>query len=265
MAAVTPLALTIFAGQLTAHRGQRGWTKAQLATRMEFDASYVSHVENMTKLPTVAFAEKADDAFELPGTFVALHKALELGEQDSEAVADIEHDALSVADWDQRVISGLLQTPDYGRAHLSTSLPPDRVEHELAVRLKRQKILGTLVAAWFVLDESVLRRVYGSPGVMVAQLRHLEETAILASIGIQVMPFSVTDHPGSDGQIRLIEYADKPAVLLTEGRGSGKMSSDRREVLAARHDLDKIKAAALSVAESVAFIKSIRETYEQLA
>ena len=139
------------------------------------------------------------------------------------------------------------------------------MERELAIRLKRHKILGVLVAAWFVLDESVLRRVYSSQGVRAAQLRHIEEAAILSNVGIQVMPFSVTDHPGSDGQIRLIEYADKPAALLTEGRGSGKMSSDRREVLAARHDLDKIKAAALSVAESVAFIKSIRETYEQLA
>jgi hypothetical protein len=121
-----------------------------------------------------------------------------------------------------QVISGLLQTPDYGRVHLSTSLPPDRVERELAIRFKRQKILSALVAAWFVLDESVLRRVYGSRGLMAAHLRHFEQTALLPSIGIQVMPFSVTDHPGSDGQIRLIEYADKPAVLLTEGRGSGK-------------------------------------------
>ena len=40
-------ALATFAGQVTAHREQRKWSKAQLATRMGFDASYIAHVENM--------------------------------------------------------------------------------------------------------------------------------------------------------------------------------------------------------------------------
>jgi transcriptional regulator with XRE-family HTH domain len=265
MPGVMPPALEYFAGQVTAHREQREWSKAQLASRMCFDASYISHVENVTKVPTRAFAEKADAAFELPGTFVTLHKVLELGEQDSETVADIEHDALLIAEWELRAVPGLLQTPDYARAHLATSLPPDRLERELAVRLKRQKVLGSLVAEWTVLDESVLHRIYGSPEVMRAQLAHLEAIATRPGMGIQVMPFAVTNHPGGDGPLRLIEYADKPAVLLTEGRGSGRLTSDRRVVLAARHDLDIIKATALPPADSVAFIRKLRETYEQLA
>lgn len=264
MPAVMPPALEYFAGQLTAHREQRGWSKAQLASRMGFDASYISHVENVTKVPTRAFAEKADAAFGLPGTFVTLHKVLELGEQDSETVADIEHDALAIMGWEQRVITALLQTPDYARAHLSTTLQPDRVERELTVRLKRQKILGTLVAGWFVLDESVLRRVYGGPDVMRAQLAHLEVVGARPNIGLQVMPYSSTRHPGSYGPIRIVDYADEPAVLLTEGRGSGRLSSDRNVVLSARHDLDEIKTAALSVGESVEYIRHIRETaYER--
>jgi transcriptional regulator with XRE-family HTH domain len=69
---VTNSALATFAGQVTAHREQRKWSKAQLATRMGFDASYIAHVENMTKPPTLAFAGKCDEAFGLPGTFAAL-------------------------------------------------------------------------------------------------------------------------------------------------------------------------------------------------
>jgi transcriptional regulator with XRE-family HTH domain len=259
-----PPALEYFTGQLTAHREQRGWSKAQLATRMTFDASYVSHVENGTKIPTRAFAEKADEAFKLPGTFVTLHKVLELGEQDSETVADIERDALALIAWEQRVIPGLLQAPDYARAHLSTRLPSDRLERELALRLGRQKVLRGLVAGWFVLDESVLRRVYCGAEVMRGQLAHLEDVAARPNIGIQVMPYTSTRHPGSDGPLRVIEYADKPALLLTEGPGSGRLSSEQKVVLAARHDLDEIKAAAMPVHESVEYIRHIRETvYER--
>jgi transcriptional regulator with XRE-family HTH domain len=264
MPAVMPPALEYFAGQLTAHREQRDWSKAQLASRMKFDASYVSHVENGTKVPTRAFAERADDAFKLPGTFVILHKVLELGEQDSETVADSEQGALALVEWEQRVVPGLLQAPDYARAHLSTSLLPDQVERELALRLKRQKILGALVAGWFILDESVLRRVYGSADVMRGQLAHLEDVSARPNIGIQVMPYASTHHPGSYGPLRVVEYADKPAILLTEGPGSGRLSSDQKVVLTARHDLDGIKAAALSIRESVEYIRHIRETaYER--
>ena len=78
------------------------------------------------------------------------------------------------------------------------------------------------------------------------------------------MPFGVTEHPGGDGPLRVIEYRDKPAIWFTEGRTSGRMSDNRDEVLEAMHALNVIRAAALSVAESVAFIRSIRETsYEQ--
>ena len=260
-----PPATEHFAGQVTAHREQRNWSRAQLASRMVYDASYVSHVENGTKVPSRAFAEKADDAFDLPGTFVAFHKVLELGEHDSEMVADIEHDALLIAEWELHAVPGLLQTPEYARAHLSVSLPPERVERELAVRLKRQKVLGGLVSDWTVLDESVLHRVYGGPEVMRGQLAHLETLAAMPGIGIQVMPFTITNHPGADGPLRVIEYADKPAVMLMEARGSGRISSDKHAVLAARHDLDIIKATALPPAESVAFIRKVRETYEHLA
>ena len=51
MPEVVNSALATFAGQVTAHREQRKWSKAQLATRMGFDASYIAHVENMTKPP----------------------------------------------------------------------------------------------------------------------------------------------------------------------------------------------------------------------
>ncbi len=217
-------------------------------------------------MPTLAFARKCDEACELPGTFAALHKVLELGEQDSATVADVEADALGITIWESRVVPGLLQTPDYARAQLSTSLPPDRVERELTIRQQRQKILGSLVGGWFILSEAVLRLVYGDDAVMRVQLLALEATASMPNISVQVMPFRNTRHTGGDGPLSVIEYRDKPAVWFTEGRISGRMSEDRTEVLQAQYALSTIRAAALPVHESVAFIQHMRETnYEQLA
>lgn len=266
MPEVTPLALTTFARQVTAWREKRKWSKAQLATRMGFDPSYVSHVENGTKPPTLAFAEKCDEVLDLPGTFIALHWGVELGEQDSATVADVEADALAMTIWESRVVPGLLQTPDYARAQLSTSLPPGKAERELAIRQQRQKIIGSLVAGWFILSEAVLHLVYGDEAVMRDQLLALEATASMPNVSVQVMPFRSTRHSGGDGPLSVIEYRDKPAVWFTEGRTSGRMSTDRTEVLQAQYALSMIRAAALPVHESVEFIRNVRETaYEHLA
>jgi hypothetical protein len=79
------------------------------------------------------------------------------------------------------------------------------------------------------------------------------------------MPFSSTEHPGGDGPLSVIEYRDKPALWFTEGRTSGRMSEDRTEVMQAQYALNVIRAAALPVHESAAFIRSVREAnYEQL-
>jgi transcriptional regulator with XRE-family HTH domain len=263
---VTNSALATFAGQVTAHREQRKWSKAQLATRMGFDASYIAHVENMTKMPTLAFARKCDEAFGLPGTFAALHKILELGEQDSGTVADVERDALGMTVWEMRSVPGLLQTPEYARAHMAAALVPGgKLERELNIRLARQKVLHSLVAGWFIVSEAVLHLVYGDDRVMRDQLLNLEAAATRPNITVQVMPYRSTRHPGGDGPLSVIEYRDRPPIWFTEGRTSGKMSEDRTEVLQAQYTLNVIRAAALPVHESVAFIRGIREAnYEQL-
>jgi transcriptional regulator with XRE-family HTH domain len=81
-----------FVRQLTAHRERRNWSQSQLATRLGFDSSYVSHIENGSKPPTMAFAERCDspDAFDLPGTFADLCLANGLGRLDSAALSPRE-------------------------------------------------------------------------------------------------------------------------------------------------------------------------------
>lgn len=179
-------------------------------------------------------------------------------------MADVEHDALTLSAWEMRVVPGLLQAPGYMAAAMRTSVPPDRLQRELAIRQQRQKVLDGLVAGWLVLDESVLRRVYGGDEVMRDQLAHLEAVAARPNISVQVMPYRSTGHPGGDGPLRVIEYRDKPSLWFTGVLTSGRMSTDRTEVMAATYAMNIIRAAALPVCESVAFIRALRESeYEQ--
>lgn len=267
MPEVSPPQPSAFARQVTAHREKRNWSKAQLATRLGFDGSYVSHIELGSKPPTMAFAEKCDSpgVFDLPGTFAELCLASGFGQPTSAVVADVERDAAGMTAWDMLRVTGLLQTEDYARAQLSTGLPPDRVEHELKVRMERQQILGGLVYGWFIMDEAVLHRGRGGPEVMRGQLAHLEEVAALPNITIQVLPFSDDSHPGGDVPITVVEYRDKPAVWLTDGRDSGKISADFVEVMQATLVLNQLRATALSPRESVEFIRKAREARNGLA
>ena len=53
--------------------------------------------------------------------------------------------------------------------------------------------------AWFVLDESILRRPFGGPHIMRDQLAKLETMSHDTNVVIQIMPLSATSHPGMEG------------------------------------------------------------------
>ncbi len=67
-----PLAAAVaaFAAELAQWRQQRGLTKKQLATKMGFDPSYVSHVEGQRHRPTGDFARRADAALRAGGAIL---------------------------------------------------------------------------------------------------------------------------------------------------------------------------------------------------
>jgi hypothetical protein len=97
-----------------------------------------------------------------------------------------------------------------------------------------------------------------------SHISDIELGHVLPNLHIQVMPFTVTEHPGGDGPLRVVDYQGKPPVWFTEGPRSGRMSDDRAEVISALTSLNLIRSAALPVGESVELIRSARESrYEQ--
>jgi transcriptional regulator with XRE-family HTH domain len=245
-------------------RQRKGWTQTELAQRALSNKTTISDIELGRQVPDAGQVEKLEAALDADGVIKELHGLLSIGIQESAVVADVERDALAITLWELRGVPGLLQTADYARAQLRVSVPVSRLEREVSIRMGRQRVLHSLLSGWFILSEAVLHVAYGGREVMRDQLLALETLAERPNLHMQVMPFTMTDHPGGDGPLTVIEYQDKPSLWITEGPRSGRMSDDRAEVINALTSLNLVRSAALPLGESVEFIRNLRETrYDQ--
>ncbi|MFF8476042.1 helix-turn-helix transcriptional regulator [Streptomyces sp. NPDC015414] len=106
----------------------------------------------------------------------------------------LEAGATRIACYENHVVPGLLQTPDYTRALVSNSLPGasiEEVERRVRLRLDRQRVVrGPHRPSIIVmLDEAVLLRPVGGPAVMCGQLDHILELSQQEGINVRIVPF----------------------------------------------------------------------------
>jgi transcriptional regulator with XRE-family HTH domain len=211
-------ALAKFADQLRAWRQRCGWSQVDLAEKLLCSDSLVSGVETMNKTPTLDFAKRLDEAFSLPGTFVAWHELISREAWPSyfAPVIDFETRAVRIHEWELRVIPGLLQTEGYARSVISAGKPrlgPDALDRLVTSRIDRQRILtrDDPPMFWAVLHEGALRHRVGGRPVMAEQLDKIIDIARLPDVVIQVLPFTASDHPGTDGPISVFDFIDAPS------------------------------------------------------
>src|ERR1700730_9971994 len=135
----------------------------------------------------------------------------------------LESEAISIADFEPGVFSGLLQTPAYARAvheGTLTRLSPGAIDQQLEVRRIRQQILVREHPPRLpvILDEAVLHRVVGGPSAMRAQLEHVVAASEQSNITVQVLPYNVGAHPALDSTFIVLELPPPVAgVVYVEG------------------------------------------------
>ncbi|MEU3827930.1 helix-turn-helix domain-containing protein [Streptomyces sp. SID486] len=162
------------------------------------------------------------------------------------------------------VVPGLLQTPEYARAVTRAAvkdLAEDRLDTLVEVRLARQDVLRSdppLVLS-AVLDEAVLRREVGGPGVMARQLERLTEAARLPQVRLQVLPFAAGAHVGLTGPFVIFSFpstSDLDVVVLDQLTSS--LYLERKEDLVAYSEaFSTLQFHALSPEESLDYIAGI--------
>ena len=152
-----------------------------------------------------------------------------------ETYVGLEEAASRIRTYEVQFVPGLLQTEDYARAVTErgpAGASDDEVEKRVAVRMSRQRRLGgdSPLWLWAVIDEAVLHRRIGEPGVMNAQVRYLIEIAQRPNVTVQVLPFSHGGHAAEGGAFALLRYAepDLPDIVYVE-QLTGAVYVDKRE------------------------------------
>jgi transcriptional regulator with XRE-family HTH domain len=259
--------LGTFGAELRAHRANAGWSQAELAPKLFISPSLASALENGTRAPKRDLAELCDRVFETTGTFARLWRLTVQQAWPSwfAEYAQLEEQATRIHKWELRYVPGLLQTADYARAVMKAGRPreaSDIIEEDVRARIDRQEILTRTnpPLAWFVIDESVLYRAYGGPNVMHHQIKRLSEFAELPSVVIQILPFSITDHPGADGPLTILEFDGSPSVGYAEGRGSGRLIESPADVAQEMECYDMVRAAALPRSKTIEMIKRVENS-----
>jgi hypothetical protein len=161
-----------------------------------------------------------------------------------------------------KTLNGLLQTPEHARALFGAWQPPyspDDVERMVAARMARQSIFERDPAPSinFVLEEAPLRREIGGTRVWRQQLEHLLEVGRLWNITLQVMLTKSDAHPGLDGRIELLKFADGTAVGRADGAFNGRPVFDPRQLRVLELQYGAIRAQALTPRESLTFIEQL--------
>jgi transcriptional regulator with XRE-family HTH domain len=154
-----------------------------------------------------------------------------------EAYVGLEEAATSIRAYEIQFVPGLLQTEDYARAVTLLGhhgAPAEEIDQRVRLRMARQALLAEPgpVHLWAVLDEAVLRRPAGRPGVMRRQLQHLLEAADRPNVTIQVVPFRAGAHAAAGGAFSILRFAERdlPDVVYLEQLTSA-LYLDKRETV----------------------------------
>ncbi len=159
------------------------------------------------------------------------------------------------------LVPGLLQIREYAetliRNAAAADTPEDQIARMIEVRMTRQQTLRSDQPVDFaaVVDESVLRRIVGSPEVMRSQLTALLEAAERPNVEVRVLPLRRGAHAGLDGSFWLYEMPDPyPDVACVETLGSALYVEEDVAVDRFRQAYHQLNATALDGKESAALI-----------
>jgi transcriptional regulator with XRE-family HTH domain len=252
-----------FGRQVRKERLAAGWTLAEFGQRVGYDPAHVSRIESGKRPATEVFARLCDQVFPSRAGWFS-----EFYEESRGWMATppwfrnyVSHEqrALTLRNWFPSLVDGLLQTEDYARRILAVSpgATEDEVGARLAARMKRQTILTREdpPAAWFLVDESALRRCVGSPEIMAVQMAHLVAVARLPNATVQVVP--AIEHAGLLGGFSLTEHA-----AYVETAVAGQVFEDAEIIAALLFRFDTLRSEALRASESLAFIERMCEEWK---
>lgn len=154
----------------------------------------------------------------------------------------LEARAVAIVAFDDSVVPGELQTPDYNWALWRGARPDvadEQIAPHVALRQQRQQALLERDPAPrlnIIIGENVLHRAVGGAQVLNAQLEHLQRLASRPQIDIRYVPFSAGAHPAVTGPFRILQFADadadSPDIVYVEAETSASYLEKNHELAA---------------------------------
>jgi transcriptional regulator with XRE-family HTH domain len=252
--------LAFFGAELRLQREAAGLSQTQLAKYVHCAPSLLSRIESATRVPQEDLAGRLDDALGTDGLFTRLWPVMIRNAFPAwfRPFVQLEEQAATIQAFELQVAPGLLQTEEYARA-LIAGARPDRpkLEELVAARMHRQRILerDKPPQFWVVMDETAIRRNFGGPAVMRAQLTRLLEAAEIPGIVLQVVPSEVRNHPALNG-FWTMSFEEGPDVVYLDGFYEGQLRAEPDVVTAAHRAYDLLRAIALPPGTSADLIAS---------
>ncbi|MEV5315231.1 helix-turn-helix transcriptional regulator [Streptomyces sp. NPDC052610] len=244
-------------------------TQERLAKEVYCDRSHVARVEAGARVPQDTFAKKCDEVLGTGGVLARLWAKVDWYPQVEHPDwfrrrAEMDAVAVTLQEYQERVIPGLLQTSDYARSLSSRYVSGVELEERVRARLSRQQRFladgGPLYVV--VIDESCLRNVVGGPAVMREQCAHLLGVAQRPNIRIQVAPAGPLELVRPSGSMSLITLPDGDRWLYSESLNRGHFTSDPAVYETYNQLYAVLRADAPSAPQSAALIHKAMERYE---
>jgi transcriptional regulator with XRE-family HTH domain len=276
------------AAELRKLREQSGLSLTDAAKRLGWQASRLSRIEtrqsgipapDLRKLLNTYEVEDEEHRKHLADLARRVHErgwwqkyAGLIGSEYADLIG-MEEEARAIRTYEQELVPGLLQTPDYAHAAIRASRPSDttrEIGRRVEIRIERQEILTRSDPPPprfnVVLSEAVLRRPVGGREVMRGQLEHLMNPRDRANVTIQVLPFDAGVHPSMVGPFTMMTFPDPDdlGIVNVEYATGSVFLEDPSELRVYEEQWGTLLASALSADDSQAFLKSISFGYRMI-
>ena len=280
MATAPSLRRRRLAAELRELREQSGLGVTDVARRLDWQPSRLSRIENRQSGITGPDLRKLLDVYEVEDRE---HRAY-LGElarrlnergwwtkyagligTDYADLIGLEGEARAIRTFEQELMPGLLQIPEYAQAVIRSSRPTetnDQIKRRVEVRMERQELLNRPDPPpprfSVVLSEAALRRPVGGYDVMRRQLEHLMLPRDRANVTVQVLPFDAGVHPAMVGPFTMMSFPDPDDLgVVNVENASGTLFLEEPAELRAYDEIwGTLQASALSPDDSQTFLRS---------
>jgi Domain of unknown function (DUF5753)/Helix-turn-helix domain len=182
------------------------------------------------------------------------------------AYVDLEAVAAQLRTYEGQLVPGLLQTEEYMRALMRSTLRdrrPEEIERRVMLRLTRQRLLtrDDGPRLWAVVDEAALRRPVGGTKVRRGQIERLIEATTLPRVSLQVLPFSAGAHAAMVGAFSILRFADQelPDVVYLEHVTNATYLDKPEDVEAYAHIMSSVGVRAAPPEQTAELLTQLQQ------